>query len=149
MNQMTGNKAAQAYKEIGTRSSVEAADPYRLVQMLMEGVLDRVARARGHMERGETADKGREIGKATEILATLRTSLDPTVDEELPARLEQLYDYMERQLYWANRHDQIELLDEVSGLMKEIKSAWDEIPPEARTPTPAAAASSEGAEAGP
>ena len=149
MNRMTGTNAAQAYKEIGTRSSVEAADPYRLVQMLMEGVLDRVARARGHIERGETMDKGREIGRAMDILATLRTSLDPAAGEDLVARLEQLYDYMERQLYWANRHNQLELLDEVARLMKQIKSAWDEIPPETRSVSQAQAVDPAEAEAEP
>jgi len=59
----------------------------------------------------------------------------------LAANLDDLYDYMARQLINANLQNKVETLDEVSGLLREIRSAWVLLPAEARTPRgPAAVA---------
>lgn len=131
MYQPNRTAALNAYQEVGVRSGLDEANPHRLIQMLMEGVLDRVARARGHMERGETAPKGEQISRAVTILEGLRLCLDSSQSQDLAERLEQLYDYMQRRLAEANLHNDTEKLDEVLSLMKEIKSGWDGIPPEA------------------
>jgi flagellar protein FliS len=131
MYQPNRSAALNAYREVGVRSGLDEANPHRLIQMLMEGMLDRVARARGHMERGETGPKGEQIGRAVTILEGLRLCLDSKQSEELAERLEQLYDYMQRRLTEANLHNDIDRLDEVTRLMKEIKTGWDDIPAEA------------------
>ncbi|MDQ2068481.1 flagellar export chaperone FliS [Natronospira bacteriovora] len=123
--------ALNAYQEVGVRSGLDEANPHRLIQMLMEGVLDRVARAKGHMSRGEISPKGEQISRAISILEGLRLSLDPAQSEELAERLEQLYDYMGRRLAEANLHNDVDRLDEVLRLMKELKAGWDGIPAEA------------------
>ncbi len=46
--------------------------------------------------------------------------------------LDRLYDYMERQLLQANLKNDVNILDEVSSLLKEIKVGWDAIPAEIR-----------------
>ena len=46
-----------------------------------------------------------------------------------------LYEYMSRRLLEANLHTDITMLDEVTALITEIKSAWDVIPPDAATAT--------------
>lgn len=131
MYQPNRTAALNAYQQVGVRSGLDEADPHRLIQMLMEGVLDRVARARGHMERGETAPKGEQISRAITILDGLRLCLDSSQSQDLAERLEQLYDYMQRRLVEANLRNETEKLDEVLSLMKEIKSGWDGIPAEA------------------
>jgi flagellar protein FliS len=131
MYQPNRTAALNAYQEVGVRSGLDEANPHRLIQMLMEGVLDRVARARGHMERTETGPKGEQISRAITILEGLRLCLDADQSRDLAERLEQLYDYMQRRLTEANLHNDSERLDEVLSLMKEIKSGWDEIPSEA------------------
>lgn len=131
MYQPNRTAALNAYQEVGVRSGLDEANPHRLIQMLMEGVLDRVARARGHMERGEIGPKGEQVGRAITILEGLRLCLDSSQSPDLAERLEQLYDYMQRRLTEANLHNDAEKLDEVLSLMKEIKSGWDGIPSEA------------------
>jgi len=74
--------------------------------------------------RGEVALKGERIGKAISIVEGLRTSLNLEVGE-LSQNLEDLYDYVARRLFEANMQDDAEILDEVAGLLREIKSAWD------------------------
>jgi len=123
--------ALNAYQEVGVRSGLDEANPHRLIQMLMEGALDRIAQGRGHMERKEVGPKGEQIGRAINIIEGLRVCLDPSQSQDLAERLEQLYDYMGRRLVEANLHNDPEILDEVSRLMREIKAGWDGIPAEA------------------
>ncbi|BAZ93861.1 B-type flagellar protein FliS [Thiohalobacter sp. COW1] len=124
----------QQYRQVNTQARVESASPHRLIQMLMQGALDRIATARGAMERGEIAAKGEQISWAISIVGGLRSSLDLETGGELAGNLRDLYDYMERQLLQANIRNEVALLDEVSGLIREIKSAWDQVgdqPPQA------------------
>lgn len=117
----------QQYRQVNTQARVESASPHRLIQMLMQGALDRIATARGAMERGEIATKGEQISWAISIIGGLRSSLDLEAGGELAGNLRDLYDYMERQLLQANIRNEIALLDEVSGLIREIKAAWDQV----------------------
>ncbi|MBA1146973.1 flagellar export chaperone FliS [Ectothiorhodospiraceae bacterium WFHF3C12] len=130
---MTYNRAGIAqYQQTHTYSGAAYADPHRLVQMLMEGALERIAQAKGALERGETAAKGERIGKAIGIVEGLRAALDAERGGEIAGNLDGLYEYMARRLLEANLHNDPQRLDEVAGLMREIKEAWDAIPPEYR-----------------
>lgn len=121
-------QAARAYADIGRHASVEAASPHRLIQMLFDGALDRIASASGCMQRGDVAGKGREIGRAVRIVEGLRMSLDRTRDDALTANLDELYDYIGRRLLQANLGNDDTVLAECANLLRELKSAWDAIP---------------------
>lgn len=124
----TGNEAAmQVYQQIGSRSEVEVASPYRLIQLMMERVLTKIAMARGHMERNSVAEKGRHVGDAIDIITVLQASLNDKPDRRLARNFDSLYEYMTRRLVEANLHNNPALLDEVTGLMRELKEAWDAI----------------------
>ena len=120
-------KALKQYGQVGTQTGVEAASPHRLVQMLMEGALDKIAIAKGHMERGNVAQKGEQISLAISIIEGLRMSLDKDKGGEIAANLEALYEYMNERLLQANIKNDLQILDEVGGLMGQIKAGWDEI----------------------
>lgn len=130
---LTGAHAAvAAYQRVGTQGGVAAADPHRLIAMLLDGALERVARARGHLERGDVAEKCIQISSAMAIVDALRASLDMEKGGELADRLNALYEYVLRRLVEANVHNDGARLDEVNGLLREIKAGWDSIPPELR-----------------
>lgn len=119
------------YAQVNVSSGVEGASPHRLVQMLMEGALQRIAQAKGAIERHDTELKGRAIGKAIDIIGQgLQSALDKDQGGELAEHLDALYGYMIDQLFAANLRNDVEKLNEVATLLKEIKSAWDAIPPE-------------------
>lgn len=119
---------AKAYADINRHANVEAASPHRLIQMLFDGALDRIAKAQGHIERQDVAAKGYEIGRAIGIVEGLRMSLDRSLEHPLSHSLDQLYDYICRCLLRANLESDVALLTESASLLREIKSAWDAIP---------------------
>lgn len=126
------------YKEVGRVSGVSDADPHRLVQMLLEGALDKIAIVKGLMNRKETAKKGETISQVVSIIGGLRASLDLSSGGELAANLDNIYEYIERCLLKANIENDIKLLDESALLLHEIKTGWEAIPIELRTKSSAA-----------
>jgi flagellar protein FliS len=120
-----------AYQMVATHGSVTEADPHRLIVMLMDGALSRIAQARGCMERKATAEKSAHLQRAIAIIDELRCSLDLT-QGELAQNLDSLYDFMARQLLQAHVADRMELLDRTAALLQEIRGAWIALPPAAR-----------------
>ncbi|MGK9064025.1 flagellar export chaperone FliS [Stutzerimonas chloritidismutans] len=129
---MYAMSAMKQYQQVGVNAQVTEADPHRLIQMLMQGGLDRIAQAKGAMERKELAEKGELIGKAINIIGGLRDVLDKAAGGELADNLDRLYEYMTTRLFEASRHNDVDRLDEVSGLLAEVKSGWDGIAGQAR-----------------
>ncbi|MHA3887919.1 MULTISPECIES: flagellar export chaperone FliS [Stutzerimonas stutzeri group] len=124
---MNAMAAMRQYQQVGVKAQVTEADPHRLIQMLMQGGLDRIAQAKGAMEREAYAEKGVLIGKAINIIGGLRDVLDKEAGGELATNLERLYEYMTMRLFEASRHNDVSKLDEVAKLLGEIKSGWDGI----------------------
>ena len=80
------------------------------------------------MLRNDIGKKGEVIGQAVSIIGGLRSSLDMKTGGEIAVNLDNLYEYMERQLIQANLENDTGILDEVAVLLREIKTAWDSIP---------------------
>ncbi|MCG7984204.1 MAG: flagellar protein FliS, partial [Candidatus Thiodiazotropha lotti] len=55
-------------------------------------------------------------------------ALDFEQGGEIANNLDMLYDYMIRRLFTANVEQDVDALDEVISLLKEIKAAWDAMP---------------------
>jgi len=129
MNQMT---ALDQYKAVGVQSGMTDATPHQMITMLLDGALDRIASAKGAIARNEVARKGELLGSAIAIIDGMRASLDYNGGGEIAANLGSLYDYIERRLLEANTSADVTILDEVGGLLKEIKSGWNSIPADVR-----------------
>lgn len=127
------------YARVSLETGVELGSPHRLILMLMDGALARVASARGHMQRGETAAKGRAISLAIGIVEGLRTSLDHAAGGELARNLDALYRYMGERLLAGNLRGDVAALEEVQHLLGELRAAWAAIEPQAES-APAARA---------
>ncbi len=138
MNRSGARAALQQYKQVNVHSMVEGASPHRLIQMLMEGALEKMHIARGLMEEGRLGPKAEHITWAISIIDGLRISLDTDVGGEIAQNLEDLYDYMVRRLVEANLKNDAAIIDEVSDLLKQIKEAWDAIAGTERPQQPSA-----------
>ncbi|MCB1774596.1 MAG: flagellar export chaperone FliS [Gammaproteobacteria bacterium] len=116
------------YGKVAAESEVAYASPHRLVQMLMEGALEKAATAKGCIERKDLEGKSRHLSWAMSIISGLRSSLDLDTGGAIAANLDDLYEYMNRRLIDASTQNQVEPVSEVIDLLLEIKSAWDAMP---------------------
>ncbi|QEY12990.1 MULTISPECIES: flagellar export chaperone FliS [unclassified Cellvibrio] len=130
MSNYNPQEALKQYQKLGIESEVSHASPHRLIQLLFEGALGRLAAAQGAMERGDIAVKGEMLGKAIGIVGGLRSSLDMEAGE-ISERLDQLYEYINLRLLEASAQNDIDKVVEVIQLLKTVKSGWDEIGPQA------------------
>jgi flagellar protein FliS len=123
MNTHPGRTALGHYRTTDAYGAA-SGDPLQLVLRLLDGAIDRIATARGHMRRREIGAKGEAIGKAIGIIDGLRAVLDAHKGGQIAANLEALYDYMSRRLVEANFQNDERRLDEVIELLEEIRSGW-------------------------
>ncbi len=126
-NKMNTQSALKQYQSVDTRAQVMEASPHRLIQMLMEGGMSRLAQAKGAMERNQTALKGELISKAIAIIGGLREGLDLERGGTVASNLDNLYEFMIRRLIEANVQNSPEIIDEVAELLRNVKAGWDGI----------------------
>ena len=125
MNAMT---AMKQYQSVNTQAQAVDASPHRLIQMLMEGGLTRIAQARGAMERGEIEAKGMAIGKAIRILEEgLKAGLNKAQGGDLANNLNGLYGYAVQRLTMANLRNDASAIHEVLNLIEPLADSWKQI----------------------
>ncbi|MGR6862145.1 flagellar export chaperone FliS [uncultured Aliivibrio sp.] len=120
----------QAYKKVSIDSQLSAASPHKVIQMLMAGAIERLIQGKAAMQQGNTAVKGERLGKALDIVISLRTCLSMDDGGDIASNLDSLYDFMIRQISQANQNNESQPIDDVVEMLREIKSAWDQIPAE-------------------
>jgi flagellar secretion chaperone FliS len=135
------NSKLAAYQSVSVHGGVANADPHMMVQMLLDAAAERMAIARGCIERKEKGRQAALLHSSVMIIGELRGSLNIAEGGPLAQNLSDLYDYMIRQLVLANAGSNANLVLEVARLLDEVRSAWIAIGPEvrksARVPTPA------------
>lgn len=128
---MNNRNKMQQYQAVGVQTSIMDADPHRLIQLLYQGALDNLSKAKGAIEREDIEQRNNHLNKTIQIVGGLREFLDFEKGGELSKNLDQLYDYVEYRLFEANIHHNAQIVTECIGLLKEVSGAWDEIRPAA------------------
>ncbi|MDE2294453.1 MAG: flagellar export chaperone FliS [Gammaproteobacteria bacterium] len=130
---------AARYRTLNAEGLVAEASPAKLVQIAFDNVLAHLAVAQGCMRRIENnlplADviaKGHAISKAVLLIGHLNERLDLERGGEVAANLRLLYSYMLERLTAANASNDADLVVEIAGLVREIKSGWDRLVAEGR-----------------
>ena len=121
----------QAYQRVNTQTSITDADPHKPIELLYNGAIERINMAKSRIQAKDYGGKAQLINKAIEIIGGLRSFLDFEQGGDLAARLEALYDYMERSLLEASAKNDLAKLDEVLTLLRSVKEGWDGIREEA------------------
>jgi flagellar protein FliS len=121
-------KAMESYGSDNLASQASVANNVALIQMLFDGLVDALVSAQGHLAHGAIQAKGKCIARASRIVVGLQGSLDFAKGGELAQNLNDLYSYVTRRLIYANANNDMAVLQEIHGLMTEIRSAWQEVP---------------------
>jgi len=107
---------------------VATANNVQLIQMLFDGLLESMVAARGHIQHNSIQDKSKAIARASRIVLGLQGVLDFNQGGDLAGNLNELYSYVTKRIFHINVRNDLEALDEIYGLMSEIREAWNEVP---------------------
>jgi flagellar biosynthetic protein FliS len=125
---MYSANGTKAYAKIGVESAVMSANQQQLVSMLFDGALSALVRARLFLQDGNIEGKGSSLSKAINIIENgLKQGLVEGNGDELTDNLVGLYAYMVRRLLQANLRNDVEAIEEVEGLLRNIADAWKEV----------------------
>ena len=120
--------AFDGYGAVQVATGVATADSTKLILMLFDGLMESLAAARGHIEHGNTAEKSKALSRAGRIVIGLQGALDFQQGGDLARNLDDLYGYVTRRIIHINAANDLEALEEVRGLMVEIREAWSSLP---------------------
>ncbi|MFZ5959103.1 flagellar export chaperone FliS [Pseudomonas sp. QL9] len=118
------NEGYDSYRSVDLEARAAAASPYELVLVLFDGLLDELARARGHIEARRFQQKGRSLEKCMNILNGLSSALDLDAGGQVVQDLARLYDYCIYKLSEVSVSLSLEGLDEVVGLLGTLREGW-------------------------
>lgn len=120
---------AAAYRHLAVETALTDADPHRMIEMLYDGAVESVARARTALAGRDIPGRGAAISKAIRIIDEgLKASLDER-GGEIARNLRDLYVYMTRRLLEANLNADDAALQEVGRLLDTLRGAWKDIAP--------------------
>jgi flagellar secretion chaperone FliS len=117
-----------AYRNTAAHGGVAAADPHALILMLLNGTVERISAARGCIQNKAFVEKAQLIHRAVSLIDQLRSSLNLASGGSIAENLDNLYEYMSRQLLHATIHNDVKTLDEVLKLLHTVRGAWVEMP---------------------
>jgi flagellar protein FliS len=121
-------KAIAAYGDVKVTTGVSSANGVQLIQMLFDGLLESLAATKGHIQNGAIVEKGKSIARASRIVIGLQGALDFERGGDLANNLNELYGYVTRRLLHVNARNDLDALEEIFGLMNEIRTAWEGVP---------------------
>ena len=108
------------YKE----TAVTTQNKGRLIVMLYDGAIKFLRKAIADLENKDYESKGRNIGKAQNIILELNTVLDMESGGEIAQNLRSLYNFMYRHLGQANIKCEPQMVHEVIKLLEDLNQSW-------------------------
>jgi flagellar protein FliS len=117
-----GNQTA-AYQQ----QSILTAPPGRLVVMLYDGCLRFLHQSAYALREGDRKLSLSRMRRAEAIIDELTVTLDHERGGQIASRLQGIYMFCRRHLLEAWRESDAEKIDQVIGLLSELRDAWAEI----------------------
>jgi flagellar protein FliS len=109
------------------QNSVETATPTRMVVMLYDGAIRFLSQALPAMRVRKYDQQSLYIGKAQDIIAHLRDTLDFEAGGAVAQHLNSLYIGLLDALTDANIHDKPERVEEIITALRELRESWVEV----------------------
>jgi flagellar protein FliS len=110
--------------DVYKQTAVTTQNKGRLIVMLYDGAIKFLRQAIRDLEVNDYEAKGRNIGKAQDIIIELNTVLDMDAGGEVAQNLRGLYNFMSRHLSQANVKRDPQMLREVISLLEELNQSW-------------------------
>lgn len=115
-----------AYSAYAQSSFGGIESPTKLIEMLYDGILRFIFRTKKAIEAGDVEKKVLYINKATAIFVELLNSLDYS-QGDVAHYLSGLYARQMQLLVLANLNNDVNALNEITNVVKQLSEAWREV----------------------
>lgn len=116
------NNPYQKYKN----TQIETSNQEKLLLMLYDGALNFLKQAKKGLKNNDYETTNNFLVKTQDIINELMATLDMERGGEIAQNLEALYDYMNRRLIEANINKEVEQIEEVEDMLKELRETWNQ-----------------------
>ena len=123
---MPASTYLRSYRKNGLETDLSVADGHRVIQLLYQGLIDAIVRAKASIENNDINQKAKQIDKALRIVAGLDTSIMYDPKDANQAAVAKNF----KNLYAI--FTSTEPLDEILVYARQVKAAWDQIPESAK-----------------
>ena len=114
----------RAYHSPRARGNTPAGAAPAGFPLLVDAALERIALARRRMAHGRRGETNCLLEAAWRLVTQLRGGLDALRGDSYAANLDDVCEYVARQLVAAKAQAGAATLDEASHLLREIRTAW-------------------------
>ena len=115
-------------RDLYLENEVLSAGPVRRIQLLYEGALEAIARARLALAAGDIPMRAAKVNKALDILTELALSLDHDRGASVTRELVEIYDYAQRCLIEGNSQQSDMPFADAEQVLKTVLEAWKAVP---------------------
>ena len=115
-----------AYSAYAQSSFGGIESPTKLIEMLYDGILRFIFRTKKAIEAGDAEKKVLYINKANAIFVELLNSLDYS-QGDVAHYLSGLYARQMQLLVLANLNNDVNALNEITNVVKQLSEAWREV----------------------
>jgi flagellar protein FliS len=113
--------------DVYRKTQAQTATRGDLLLMLYDGAIRFASQARDAMERHDVVAAHNSVVRVEDIVRELTVTLNHDASPEISGRLASLYDFMMHLLIQANLEKSIEPLDQVIGMLSELRDVWRQI----------------------
>lgn len=107
-------------------NSINTASPAKLVEMLYQNSIERLEKSKIMIKNKDFSEANKQIIRVQDIITELNVSLDMKAGGKIAENLRALYNYMNRRLIEANLKKDLEIVEEVKIMIKELLETWKE-----------------------
>lgn len=108
-------------------NAVHSASPVKLVAMLYDGAIRFCQRAKAAAAARNTAETGRLLSRAHDIVAELLAVLDRERGGAVAKDLARVYEFVLWRLSEARIRRDMNMIDEVVRVLVPLKESWDDL----------------------
>lgn len=128
MMKPTNKDPYEKYKE----TQIKTANQGKLIVMLYDGAIRFLNQAKDAIGKKDIEGSHNKITRSQDIIMELLLSLNLEAGD-VAKKLHNLYLYMNQKLMEANMYKKLEPIDEVLGLLIELKVVWNQVASKAST----------------
>ncbi len=125
---MNAIAALAQYGQIKNDAQTTYASPHQLMLMLFDGAIEAMSFTIGAIQNENFELRSKQNTRSITIINGMRECLDMETGGELANNLYSLYQYMTKELFRASFKNDVDTIQNIQTMLKDIRGSWEKIP---------------------